>query len=134
MSLVEVLHELKRIRGKFLKDEGIYIFSKPNLVLLPEYTTSVTPIETDFIDLSAWAGPKLFLFNNEQDVPVYVDVYACLFVGGKEYPIRTDIEVPANDFRFGILRDRHRIIKLKFRSPSEPSSGKFQPLILTWSL
>lgn len=134
MSVVEVLHELRKIRGKFRKEEGISVFSMPKLVVFPEYTTSVTTVETDFVDLSDWSGPKIFLFDNEQDVDVYVNIYASAIVGGKAYPVKTDIRVPAESVRFGILRDKHLCIKMAFRSPSEPSSGKFQPLILAWSL
>ena len=134
MSAVEILNELKRIRGKFLKDEGIYIFPKPDLHVLPEYFVSTTPIETDVIDLSNYGGQKLFFLKNDQDVSVLVDFLAGYLPTGDFYTLRSDVEVPANDMRVALLNERHLYVKLRMRASSPPTSGRFYPFLVRWSM
>jgi len=134
MSLVEILNELRKIRGKFLREEGIYIFARSELHTFPEYFVSTTPIETDVVDLSLFGGQKLFFLKNDQDVSVLVDFLAGYLPMGDFYTLRSDVNVPSGEIRVALLNERHPYMKLRMRSPSPPSKGRFYPFLVRWSL
>ncbi len=135
ISLIEVVNELKKIRGKFLQDEGIYVFSKPALaVITNEQQITTSPWWSDAIDLSS-LGFKMFYIENTEDVSVFVDFYSLPSLNSSiQAPIRTNVEVKPNDVVMAIMKDRHIAGKLRFYTTSPPSSGYVNCILASWSL
>ena len=120
--------------GRILVSSESTVSTMPHLHLFGEFTTTTTPVETDPVDLTAFAGPKMLVLYNGQDVVAYVDVYASLTIGGVFYPVRTGIRLEPGDVKVGIMRDRHPVIKLRMWSDVQATEGSLQPALITWSL
>ena len=134
-NTVEIIHYLKKIVGKFMKDEGIYTFAKPTLaIILSEQQISVSEVWSDVLDLSL-LGPKVFFIQNEQDVPVYVGFYVRPSPNSIiEAPIREDILVDSGEIKIALLRDRFPACRLKFYAKSSPSEGYVNCVLASWSM
>jgi len=134
VSAVEILSELRKIRGKFLRDEGIYIFPKPDILMLTPRQITTTPQLSDLLDFTAFGGLKLFFMYNTQDVPVFVDFLTSYSPTGEFIPIREGVEVPANGSKIGVLSERHVYMKLRMYTNENPTSGQFMVSIARWSM
>ena len=130
MSLTEVLKELRKLRGKFLKDEGIYIVSKPFKHIIGPLTLSTGIYETETVDLSV-ARQKIIFFVNNHDADANVEVLSGYDMSGTFVSIAPTITVPANSAKIAIMsRDLHRYLKFKLSLVSPPSKGEFLIVIL----
>ena len=129
----ELVTYIKKILGKFRKDEGIYTFSRPTLsIILSKQTISTTKVSSEDIDLSL-LGFKMFFIRNTQDTNVYVDFHVKPSVGSElEAYIRT-VEVPSNDVVLVLLTDRYPACKLYFYTTSAPTRGYVDCLLASWS-
>jgi len=135
VSLAEILGELRKIRGKYLKDEGIYVFAKPN-IYVATYNVSVGEIESEVIDFTNYTGAKIFFFYNRQDKPVYVNIYNSYAPEGKYYKLReNDIEVLPEEMKVAIATNQTPLLYVKLKMYTlEPSTGNFDIVIARWSL
>lgn len=137
MSMVEVLNELRKIRGKFLKDEGIYVFSRPEVyVAVPEQRVSTTPVYTDVIDFTNHGGGRLFFVYNKEDVPVYVEFLTSPYpdLADEDFVSIKTLRVDPNAARVGIMRDGHLYMKLKLYAESAPSTGSTTAFVVRWGV
>ena len=132
---VEIVHYLKKIAGKFMKEEGIYTFAKPTLaIILSEQQISTSEVWSDVLDLTL-LGPKLFFIQNQQDVPIYVGFYVRPSPKSTiEAPIREDILVDSGETKIALLKDRFPACRLKFYAKSSPSEGYVDCVMASWSM
>lgn len=138
MSMVEVLNELRKIRGKFLKEEGIYIFSKPEVyIALAEQQISVTPYYTDLIDFTIYSGPRLFFIYNREDVALNVDFLASPIpdLPDEDFINIKSVVVEANSSKIGLMKfDKYIYMKLKLYTFEPPSKGYTSIFIVRWGM
>jgi hypothetical protein len=135
-DVVEIVHYLKKIAGKFMKDEGIYVFSKPTLaIILSEQQISVSEVWSDVIDTSL-LGYKAFFIQNTQDVSIYVNVYARPSLNSTiETPLRDQpFEVLPGETKLAIVNEKIPACRLKFYAGTPPSKGYVNCVMASWSL
>jgi len=127
---VEIISWLKKIHGKFLKDEGIYVVGKPQMVISSEYHLTVEPIETDVLDLSTMTK-KIFFIVNEHDVDAYYVILSSYAPSGVFVPITSTRTVPAKNTKIGVMsKDVHRYIKIRAWTGNNPSEGYFAVVVI----
>ena len=135
MRDTEIVIYLKKILGKYLREEGIYVFSKQNVLTLPQITVSIGPIESDVYGFTMYRGPKLFFFYNTQDVDVYVDILTAPSPSDTFVPIKSGIRVPSGEAKVAVTNGSTAFNYLKFRySTLMPSSkGYIKTIVVRWS-
>ena len=124
VSGVEILSELRKIRGKFRKDEGIYVFGRATLLGFNEYMVSTSPVYTDVFDLSPYRQKIIFYINNE-DADVLVQPETSFTGSGPWVPMREEVTVSAGNAKFSVLNDYHPYVRFKLTAGSAPSHGYF---------
>ena len=133
---MEAVIYLKKILGKFLREEGIYIFGKSDVLTLPEVSVSIGPLESDVYDFSFYRGPKLIFFINGQNVDVYVDVLTAPTPTETFVPIRSDIRVPSGEARIAVTNGglAFKYLKFRYRTLTPSSEGVFKTIVARWSM
>ena len=129
----ELVTYIKKILGKYRKDEGIYVFSKPALnIILSEKQITTTRYVTEDIDLNLYDFKLLFI-ENKQDVMVYVDFYVKPSIGSTMKALLRTIEVNPNDITIAIFNDRYPACNLEFYTTTAPTKGYVNCLLASWS-
>lgn len=130
MSLARIENELRKIRGKFLRDEGIYVVGKPYTHVIGPLSLSTSVYETETVDL-AHAKHKLIFLVNNHDADAKVDVLSGTGMTGTFVKIAPTITVPKQDARIALMNyDPHRYLKFNLSLTSPPTKGEFLIVIL----
>lgn len=132
MSLVEVLNELRKIRGKYEKDVGIQTLSKFELNVL-SYEQAVGTRRRRFGPVDCRGFPlKVLYVVNTQDVDVTIDVlHGPTDELASMFELRRGITVPAGRPRWGIVPEVP-FVTVEAVAAKEPTRGGLTLLMAKW--
>jgi len=97
------------------------VFAEYNYGISINQQVDTTEVTGSTVDVRRRSRRVVYI-KNTQDVTVYVTIEAS-YNGSDWYVVRSDIEVPANDYRIGVINEAHGYIRAKARASSSPSGG-----------
>jgi len=124
---------LEELISKFKEVTGIEIF--PNFsseFLIEDQQISTSEITSSPSDCRSYKS-KLLFFKNEEDVSVFVTIEGSInSIDWVE--IKKDIEIPPGKNYFGVIYDPHPYIRIKAKTTTPPTTGKFNTIIAKYSI